>query len=318
MTSTASTASADLLRRAEDGDIAATSMLMTALEADTDRAREIRTEVHRAGGNAHVIGITGPAGSGKSVLVGSLVRELRSRGKRVGVVAVDPSSSISGGAILGDRIRMQGLTMDPFVFMRSMSSRGWLGGVSRATVDVVAVLDATGWDTVIVETVGVGQAEVEIVSIAHTVAVVSVPGLGDDIQAIKAGLLEVADVHVVNKSDLPEANKTASELTSMLMLSMQDSGWNVPVLSTAGLEGQGVPELVDTFEKHLDWLRSSGEYDRRERRAAEARISATARDLLIERLRGSGENQGFVDAVDDVVARRRDPYDAALGLIASL
>jgi LAO/AO transport system kinase len=309
-----------LLLRGQRGEIAAVSQLITALEANTEVGQAIRRKVHAAGGGAHVIGITGSPGSGKSTLVAALVQELRARDRRVGVVAVDPSSSLSGGAILGDRIRMQAHTLDRGAFVRSMSSRGWLGGVSRATVDAVGVLDATGWDVIIVETVGVGQADVEIVQIAHTTVVVSVPGLGDDIQAIKAGLLEVADLHVVNKADRPDANRTMAELLGMLTLAGPPAGdrWAIPVLATTGLSGEGVPELADVLDGHMAWLKQSGELEIRERAAVVARLRAIAKELLVERLHDPSHGEGFEAAVDDVVARRRDPHEAAALLIERL
>jgi GTPase len=309
-----------LLLRGQRGETAAISQLITALESRTEVGLAICGKVHAASGGAHVIGVTGAPGSGKSTLVSALAREARARGRTVGIIAVDPSSSLSGGAILGDRIRMQDHTLDRGTFVRSMSSRGSVGGVSRATVDAVAVLDATGWDVVIVETVGAGQADVEIVQIARTTVVVSVPGLGDDIQAIKAGLLEVADVHVVNKADRPESNKTVAELLAMLTLGgpPTDGRWTVPVLATASLNGDGVPELADALDAHLAWLRRSGELERRERAATAARIRAVAKDLLVERLHDPARGEGFDAVVDDVVAHRLDPHAAASLLIDRL
>lgn len=306
-----------LLARAIAGEVTATSQLITALEGRTEVGRSVRADVHSAGGRAHIVGVTGAPGSGKSTLVGALAGELRSRGLRVGIVAVDPSSSLTGGAILGDRIRMQEHVLDPGIFVRSMSSRGWLGGVSQATVDAVAVLDAAGWDVVVVETVGVGQAEVEIVGIAHTTAVVSVPGLGDEIQAIKAGLLEVADLHVVNKEDRPDANKTIAELMGMLTLGHPPGagGWAVPVLGTVALDRRGVPELADALRAHVAWLHESGEYVRRERRTAIARIRAIAKDMVTDRMQDPDYGEDFERVVDEVVARRLDPHAAAAGLI---
>jgi LAO/AO transport system kinase len=306
-----------LLERGRAGDIAAVSQLITALESKTEVGEAIRGPVHAAGGSAHIVGITGAPGSGKSTLVRAIATELRSRGRTVGIVAVDPSSSLSGGAILGDRIRMQDHVLDPGVFARSMSSRGYLGGVSRATVDAVAVLDATGWDWVIVETVGVGQAEVEIVGIAQSTVVVSVPGLGDDVQAIKAGLLEVADIHVVNKEDRPDANKTIAELVNMLRLggAPPEGGWAIPVLGTVGLDGRGVPELVDELDRHLGWLRGSGELGKRERKAAENRIRAVAKDMVTERMTDADFGDAFAATVEKVVLRQTDPHAAAISLM---
>jgi LAO/AO transport system kinase len=231
-------------------------------------------------------------------------------------VAVDPSSSLSHGALLGDRIRMCDHGLDPGVFVRSMSSRGSLGGVARATVDAVAILDAGGWDVVVVETVGVGQAEVEIVQIAHTTVVVSVPGLGDDIQALKAGLLEIADLHVVNKLDRPDANRTIAELLAMLALTDPARGmeWAVPVLGTNALNGDGVPELADSLAGHREWLRTSGELAHRERVMAAARVRAVAKDLTIERIDHAIDVE-INELLDAVVARRMDPHAAAASLI---
>jgi LAO/AO transport system kinase len=309
----------DLLRRARAGHVPSTSQLITALEARTPLGAAILAEVFAAGGNAHVVGVTGAPGSGKSTLVSAFAHELRSRGARVGIVAVDPSSTLSGGSILGDRIRMQRHVLDEGVFVRSMSSRGRLGGLSRATVDAVAVLDAAGWDVVVVETVGVGQADVEIVQIAHTTLVVSVPGLGDDIQAIKAGLLEMADLHVVNKVDRPDANKTMAELLTMLHLGPQPApgAWAVPVLGTVGLDGTGVADLVDGVERHLEWLRTSGELERRQRANAAARIRAVTRDLLLEEMDAQAGDE-FEELIEAVASRRQDPHSASRQLIRSV
>jgi LAO/AO transport system kinase len=306
-----------LLARAREGDVPATSQLISALESRRPGMEAILGDLHRAGGHARILGITGSPGSGKSTLVSALARELRGRGETVAIVAVDPSSALSGGAILGDRIRMQQHALDPGIFVRSMSTRGWLGGVSRATVDAVAVLDAAGWDHVVIETVGVGQAEVEIMRIAHTTVVVSVPGAGDDVQAIKAGLMEIADLHVVNKADRPDANKTAAELLAMLTLAGPPAkgGWAVPVLSTASLDGTGVPELADTLAAHLAWMSSSGERTRREHAMAAARIHSIAKDLIVERLADPSANTVVDRVVRDVAERRLDPHSAARALV---
>ena len=310
----------DLLTRARNGEIAAVSQLITALESDSAVGRAVRPLVHAASGHAHVIGVTGAPGSGKSTLVSATASVLRSRQRSVGIIAVDPSSSLSGGSILGDRIRMRALSFDAGTFIRSMSSRGKLGGVSRATVDAVGVLDATGWDVIIVETVGAGQADVEIVEIAHTTIVVSVPGLGDDIQTIKAGLLEVADIHLVNKADRPEADKTVAELLAMLGLpgSCKPGAWAIPVLTSTARGGEGVAELVDAIDAHLAWLRSSGEFTRRERTATIARIRTVAKDLLLGRMQETRYETGFSAAVDEVISRRMDPHAAAVQVLERL
>jgi LAO/AO transport system kinase len=304
----------ELIERALDGHVPSIARLISRLESRGREGDAILQRLHAEGGRAHVIGITGAAGSGKSTLVTALARELRARDKTVGIVAVDPSSSITGGSILGDRIRMQEHTLDPGVFVRSMSTRGSLGGLSRATVDAVTVLDASGRDVVIIETVGVGQDEVDVVQAAHTVAVVSVPGMGDDIQAIKAGLLEVADLHVVNKADRPDKDRTVNELRTMLSL-VPDADWDPPILETIAHDGTGVPELLDKFDEHLAWLKESGELEQRERRSAAARVTAVAQDLLLEELESPSSGDAFERAVDDVQHRRTDPRTAGRNLI---
>jgi GTPase len=315
----AETRGIELLTRGRSGDISAVSQLITALEGDSAVGRAVRPHVHSAAGHAHVLGVTGAPGSGKSTLVNAIMREARARRRSVGVVAVDPSSSLTAGSILGDRIRMQEHTLDPGIFVRSMSSRGKLGGLARATVDAIAVLDAAGRDLVIVETVGAGQADVEIVQIAQTTLVVSVPGLGDDIQAIKAGLLETADIHVVNKADRPESNRTVASLVEMLGLRCAEPhSWTAPVLSTEALNGGGIRELLDAVDEHLAWLKSSGEFTRREREAALARIQTVASDLLLKRMRETSFATDFSAEVEAVIARRLDPHAAAVRLIDHL
>jgi LAO/AO transport system kinase len=305
------------LKKAQAGDTVALSQLISAVESRRAPAGALR-DIYTAGGGARVIGVTGPAGSGKSSLVSVFVRELRRRGETVAVVAVDPSSAFSGGAILGDRLRMVEHSADPGVFVRSMSARGVLGGVSRTTVDAVAVLDAAGWDTVIVETVGAGQDEVDIMRIAHTVIVVSVPGLGDDVQAMKAGLLEIADLHVVNKADRKDARRTVTELRAMLRMSAAaQDGWSPPVLETIALDGTGVGELAEQAVRHRDWLTASGELERRQLAAAAERIRTAARDLLLQRLSDPAVAGRFASLAKQVAARELDPHTAAQTLISA-
>jgi LAO/AO transport system kinase len=307
----------ELIERAMEGHVPSISRLISRLERGGHDGDGLLAKLHAESGKAHIIGITGAAGSGKSTLVNADAHELRKRGRTVGIIAVDPSSSITGGAILGDRIRMQDHTLDPGIYVRSMSTRGSMGGLSRATIDAVTVLDASGRDVVIIETVGVGQDEVDVVQAAHTVAVVSVPGMGDDIQAIKAGLLEVADIHVVNKADRPDANRTIAELRTMLSLigPPPPGGWDIPILPTVAADGTGVADLVDTFERHLAWLRESGELEAREHRSAEARVTAVAQDLLLEELVSPSRGDAFERAVEDVQHRRIDPRTAGRRLI---
>jgi LAO/AO transport system kinase len=306
------------LREAAAGDIVALSRLISAVESRRGQLDDVMRDVYAAVGRARVIGITGPPGSGKSSLTSALVRVLRQRGERVAVVAVDPSSALSGGAILGDRLRMTEHSTDPGVYVRSVSTRGALGGLSAATADIVAVLDAAGWDTVIVETVGVGQDEMDVMQIARSVVVVSVPGLGDYVQAMKAGLLEVADLHVVNKADRADARQTAAELRAMLRLAGEaESGrWHPPVLETIALDGTGVGRLADELARHQAWLNESGELSQRVLAAAAQRIRSIAQELLLERLGRPGADSPFAALVRDVAEHKLDPRAAARTLLS--
>jgi LAO/AO transport system kinase len=301
--------------RIADGEPAAIARALTLVERRSEGVTALLAELHHRMRGAHVIGVTGPPGSGKSTLVSRLTAEYRRQGRTVGILAVDPSSVFTGGAILGDRIRMSDLAGDQGVFIRSIATRGALGGLSRAVLDGITVLDAAGKDVVILETVGVGQAEVDVISAAQTVAVVSVPGMGDDVQAIKAGLLEIADLHVVNKADREGVNRTVSELREMLRLTPRADGqWDVPIHQCIAATGDGVPELVERFDAHIAWLRASGESERRARRNASTRIRWMAEEMLLDRLRPGRPD--FDRAVEDVTAQRTDPASAARALLA--
>jgi len=279
---------------------------------------ELSRRIFPRTGRARIVGLTGPPGAGKSTLALKIAVAWRSRGRTVGVVAVDPSSPFTGGAILGDRIRMAEIYTDPGVFIRSMATRGTMGGLARATSDAVDILDAAGFDVVIVETVGVGQDEVDIIRTAETVAVVLVPGLGDDIQAIKAGILEIADVFVVNKADREGADRTSAELAMMLDLT-PDRQWRPPIVQTVAPRGEGIPELIDAIESHGAWLATSPEGRRRSTRRARARLLA----LLEERFHRTIESRapepdGLEDAIVKVRDRSEDPYSAAERLFERL
>jgi LAO/AO transport system kinase len=272
---------------------------------------EILAALYPKTGAARIVGITGPPGAGKSTLVQRLAQALRKAGKTVGIVAVDPSSPFTGGAILGDRIRMAEIYTDPGVFIRSMATRGAQGGLARATSDAVDVLDAAGFDVVLIETVGVGQDEVDIVRVADTTAVVLVPGLGDDIQAIKAGLLEIADVFVVNKADREGADRAAAELAMMLDLT-GERPWRPPIVRTVAPRNEGVAEALAALEAHAAHLAATGEGALRRRQRARSRLLA----LLEERFRRAVEARapepdGLEEAIRRVLEHREDPYAAA-------
>jgi LAO/AO transport system kinase len=309
-----------LVPRARQGDVRAISRLLTRAESGVAEARPALDAMFAHAGRAHVVGITGVPGSGKSTLVAKLAAAVRASGRTVGIVAIDPSSPFSGGSILGDRIRMGELAGDPGVYVRSMATRGALGGLARGTLESVDVLDAAGYDMVIIETVGVGQDEVEIATAAHTTVVVSAPGLGDDIQAIKAGILEIADVHVVSKCDKPDANRTVTDLKGMLALGLavgERLAWRPPVVPTSSLEGQGIEQVLSAIDAHRQHLTDSGEIDARRTRIAERRLLKAGEEILRDRFeRGrSGHIQALID---QMLGRTLSPHAAAVRLLNEL
>lgn len=304
MTRRAPLSSQALVEEVRKGKVSAIARLISRAEATPAEVREALAEIHRHSGGAHVVGITGVPGSGKSTLIAQLCRKIVNSGRKVAVVAVDPTSPFSGGSILGDRVRMSDLNADPNVFIRSMATRGALGGLSRATMPAVDILDAAGYDIVIIETVGIGQDEVDVVKAAHSTVVVSAPGLGDDIQAIKAGVLEIADIHVVSKCDRPEANQTISELKGMLSIGLHLSGqmeWRVPVIGTSAVSGDGLDALLAGIDEHLSEMKQSGELAARRHRIAEMRVLKCAEDILRDRF--ESDREGKVLAIADQVAR---------------
>lgn len=301
-----------------DGDLRAAARLMRDLDDGFRSAADEMKLLYPHTGRAFILGITGPPGAGKSTLVDQLTAAYRKRDRRVGVVAIDPTSPFTGGAILGDRIRMNRHAEDPGVFIRSLATRGHMGGLSRSTGDVVNVMDAMGMDVVIVETVGVGQDEIDIVRMAHTTVVVSVPGLGDDIQAIKAGVLEIGDLFVVNKADRDGADRTARELAVMLEMKQTKPGdWQPKVLLTEASRNRGVEEMVDEIEVHRGYLTDSGALERlREERSARQFMDLLRERLFAEVYGHIHVNGRFREIVDDMAARRTDPYSAVEMIIA--
>ena len=303
-------ASNPLVARAREGDARAIARLLSVVENEEAGAAAVMRELYPETGKARVIGVTGPPGGGKSTLVNRLAGAYREQGERVAVVAVDPSSPFSGGALLGDRIRMSERFLDDGVFIRSMASRGHSGGLARSTSRVVNVLDAIGFGVVLVETVGVGQEEVDVIRVVDTVCLVTVPGLGDGIQAIKAGVLEIADVLVVNKADRPGADETARDLTQMLTLGKLRTSWKPPILRTVAATGENVPQLVDAIEKHRAWAAESGERERRRTDAARAEVEDRLREALVRRLRDRLGEDRVDRAISRVADRVIDPYAA--------
>lgn len=300
-----------------EGNRRSIARAITIIENNGTEAQKLVAEIYPHTGKAHIIGLTGAGGSGKSTLIEKMVREYRRLGKTVGVVAVDPTSPFTGGALLGDRIRMQELCNDKDVFIRSMATRNYAGGIAKATKDAVRILDAAGKDIVIVETVGAGQSEVEIIKVAQTIVVVHAPGLGDDIQAIKAGIMEIADIFVVNKADRDGADKTVIDIQSNLQLNSKERPWKPPVIKTTALTGQGIPEVIDKIEKHRSFLEGDTESKTASVRTKvetdliEA-IKEGVTSSLIERLKKDGE---FYQLVHEIMEKKIDPTSAAKRLL---
>lgn len=339
--------SASLAEGVLAGERRALARTITLVENARDGAAEVLAALYPHTGNAHRIGVTGAPGTGKSTLVNALARIARQRDLTLGIVAVDPTSPFTGGAILGDRIRMRDLAGDPGIFIRSMATRGSLGGLARATSAVAEVMDAAGFDMVLIETVGAGQSEVDIAKMAHSTVVIEAPGLGDDIQAIKAGILEVADVLVVNKADQPRADHTFRALRAMLEMNAlppayaghhgslsilsersanggelgegadqpPEEHWQVLILKTVATDGEGVEALLDAIQQHRTYLVDSGELADRERARVAADLEARLREALLARLLDSIDRQEIAHTLEEVLARRLDPHTAVKTLV---
>ena len=310
---------ADLVSRARTGDPRAVARLISLVEDESPLLREVTAALVPHVGHARVVGITGAPGVGKSTSTSALVGELRKAGHRVGILAVDPSSPFSGGALLGDRVRMQDHALDPEVYIRSMASRGHLGGLAWSTPQAIRVLDAAGCDVVLVETVGVGQSEVEIAGLADTTLVLLAPGMGDGIQAAKAGILEIGDVYVINKADRDGADTLRRELRSMLALAERHEGdWKPPIVKTVASRGEGLDQVVAEIGRHHAWLESSGELVVRRTRRARDEIEAIALTDLRRRWDDVHGRSELDELAAQVAAGESDPYAAAETLLAQL
>ena len=318
-----------------EGNRLALSRLLTQVENDSPDGQNTLAELFTHTGKAHLIGVTGAPGTGKSSLVNQLTLFYRKQNKKVSIIAVDPSSPFTGGAVLGDRVRMRDLSGDEGVFIRSMASRGSVGGLAQKTAAFVQVFDAAGYDIIIIETVGAGQSEVDIARLAHTTIVVEAPGLGDDIQAIKAGILEIADVLVVNKADRPGVENTERALRSTLELAhptkrifrhhgqtmsvdapeADSTLWIPPILKTISTEGTGIPELADAIEKHASHLHQSGDWAARDRARLRSELEAVLQDELMDRFLGDVQQSTYEQLIEEVAQRKLSPYDAVLSLL---
>ena len=307
----------EIVKGVLSGNCRSIAKAITIIENNEPETPELIAKIYPHTGKAHIIGLTGAGGAGKSTLIEKIVKEYRHRGKTVGVVAVDPTSPFTGGAFLGDRIRMQELSTDKDVFIRSMATRNYAGGIAKATKDAVKILDAAGKDVIIVETVGAGQSEVEIIKVAQTIVVIHAPGLGDEIQAIKAGIMEIADIFVVNKADRENANKAVIDIQSNLQLNNKESPWKPPVLKTIALTGEGIWELLDKIEEHRCFLEGDLTCKKATfRTKAEAELVEAIREKLttslIEELKKEG---GFDRLIHEIMEKKTDPASAAEKLV---
>lgn len=303
-----------LIQRALSGEPRSVARLISLVESDSPFVERVMKQLYPHSGKAQIIGITGSPGAGKSTLVDKLIRRFKKDGKQVGIIAVDPSSPFSGGAILGDRLRMQDHALDPDVFIRSMGTRGSLGGVSRATHEAALILDACGKDVILIETVGVGQSEIDIVKIADTVCLVLVPGMGDDVQIMKAGIMEIADVFLVNKADREGADKVVADVRIMLDLSPQKA-WRPPVLKTAAEKDTGIDEAAEAIDSHCAFLQKTEEGRVRRYARLEMEVEGILRReiaSLVERAWAERKDQGVLEALEE---RRMDPYSLAGDLL---
>jgi LAO/AO transport system kinase len=306
----------DLTGRVLKGDARAIARLITLSENNDSLATEVLKDIHQYAGKAHIIGITGVMGSGKSTLICELTRLYRKQGKSVGIIAIDPTSPFSGGALLGDRVRMAQLALDEGVFIRSMGTRGMLGGLTSSVYDVVEILDASGKDVVIVETVGVGQAEVDIIKIADTTLVVVVPGLGDSIQTLKAGVMEIADIYVVNKADRSGVEQTVAEVESLVDITCFGKERTIPVLSTVAKQGKGIAELITEIDTHRKYLKKTNEFEKQRRMRYESELVEIIRKRVMNMIFDEDVfKEKIEDILDKICKKELDPHSAAETII---
>ena len=309
----------DISSKVLQGDPRAIARLITLAENNDPVAASAMKDIHSHTGRAHVIGITGVTGSGKSTLISELTRVYRKQGKKVGIIAIDPTSPFSGGALLGDRIRMMELAMDDGVFIRSLGTRGMLGGLAGAVYDVVEIFDASGKDVIFVETVGVGQAEVDVIKIADTTLVVLVPGLGDSIQTLKAGIMEIADIYVVNKADREGVDQTVAEIQSLVDISCSDKDRKIPILQTVARDKKGVVELVEEVEKHKKFLEKTKKFEAQRRLRYEAELVEIIRKRLMDLVFDESKFKDKVESLIGQISRKEiDPYTAAEEILGKI
>ncbi|SES93657.1 LAO/AO transport system kinase [Natronincola peptidivorans] len=307
----------DLAERLLKGDKRAAARLITMVENNDKDAIDVLSTIYKHTGKAKVVGITGPPGAGKSTLTDKLVKRLRQENKTVGIIAVDPTSPFTGGSILGDRIRMSDLNTDPGVFIRSMGTRGHLGGLSKATLGAVKILDAYGLDYILIETVGVGQSEVDIVKAADTVVMVMVPGLGDDIQAIKAGIMEIGDVFIINKADREGADRTKTEI--QMMLDFNHGDWRPPVTKVVAIKNEGIEELVENLQEHENYLERTGKGIERRISNSEMEILHLTQQSLMSKVLDNNKNKNEIRSFAEKVAKREtDPYTISNKIIEQI
>ncbi len=304
-----------IIGKALQGDPRSIARLITAIESETDRSRQIMQSIYPCTGKAHLIGVTGSPGAGKSTFLDKLISSLMAAGQSVGVIAVDPSSPFTGGAVLGDRLRMQRHSLDPGVFIRSMGSRGSLGGLSRGTYEAALILDACGKDVVLIETVGVGQSEIDIVKIADTVALLLVPGMGDDIQIMKAGIMEIADVFIVNKADRDGSERVVREVNIMLDL-QAGKEWRPPVIPTVAESGEGIENAAESLSEHRHYLAGSAEGKRRKRRRLRLEVEEIVKREIAKVAEKAWDDHITAGILEDLDLRRTDPYSVADDLLS--